>query len=126
MLNLRVYYSETLLSSFLPSSDAPKISAVFFALSDPTRRDMIARLVESTLSIGELAENYESSLPAISKHVQVLADAEIVSIEKSGRNRMVSLQMESLSTAQIWLSTLSDDSLLFDALEAEIEKLSEM
>ncbi len=98
-----------------------QLNLLFFALSDATRRDMLSRLVREDASITALAEHYEASLPAISKHLRVLEDAGLVRIDKAGRSRIVSLEPENLRMAQIWLSTLNDESLIFDQLEAEIE-----
>ena len=52
-----------------------QLSRVFAALADPTRRDMVARLAVGDATVGELAEPYDVSVQAVSKHIKVLADA---------------------------------------------------
>lgn len=106
-------------------SEADPLNRVFFALSDPTRRNMLSRLVAADFAVGELAENYDVSLPAISKHLQVLQDAELVSVTKEGRTRYVRINTDGLADAQIWLSTINDEDTLFDNLESEIERMIE-
>ncbi len=103
--------------------DSAKLNRLFFALSDPSRRDILTRLVNGDALMGDLAKNYEMSLPAISKHVRVLEEAELVSITTQGRSRRLSILAENFQLAQIWLATLSDETVVFDRLEAHIEAL---
>ena len=58
---------------------ADQLSRVFQALADPTRRDMVARLASDDATVGELAEPYQVSMQAISKHLKVLEEAGLVS-----------------------------------------------
>lgn len=58
--------------------DDDGISAVFAALADATRRDIVARLADGDLTVGELADRYDVSVQAVSKHVKVLEDAAVV------------------------------------------------
>jgi len=57
----------------------PRLDAVFFALADPTRRAILARLSQGEASVGELAEPFAMSQPAVSKHLKVLERAGLVS-----------------------------------------------
>ena len=57
---------------------ADQLSKMFAALSDPIRRDMVARLTESDATVGQLAASYDVSLQAVSKHLKVLEDAGLV------------------------------------------------
>jgi DNA-binding transcriptional ArsR family regulator len=56
-----------------------QLSRVFAALGDPTRRDIVARLTQGEATVSELAEPYDMSLQAVSKHLKVLEDAGVVS-----------------------------------------------
>ena len=60
---------------------------MFAALADPTRRDMVARLAVGDATVGELAEPYEVSVQAVSKHIKVLEDAGLVSQSREAQRR---------------------------------------
>lgn len=75
----------------------------FAALSDPTRRAIIARLCESPASVGELAEPFDLALPTLLKHVQVLEKSGLVSSEKSGRVRTCRVEARALRETEDWL-----------------------
>ncbi len=81
------------------------LNATFAALSDPTRRSILARLSLGDLSMNELAEPYEMSLAAVSKHVGVLKAAGLVSQEKLGRVRRCRLNPEPLQAASQWIES---------------------
>jgi DNA-binding transcriptional ArsR family regulator len=98
------------------------LSLGFLVLSDATRRDMLARLVEGELSISELADDYDISLPAISKHIQLMEKAGLVTIEKAGRQKRVKLLLEGFDALQIWLEGLGGSDSFLDRLEARIEE----
>ena len=67
---------------------ADALSRVFSALADPTRRDMVARLSIADATVNELAEPYEVSVQAVSKHLRVLEDAGLVITRRSGREKL--------------------------------------
>lgn len=71
----------------------------FFALSDPTRRAIIARLAQGEATVGELADPFEISAPAISKHLRVLERAGLVQQERVGKTRRCRLNPEPLGDA---------------------------
>ena len=75
------------------------LNDVFFALSDPTRRGILKRVAKNTLSVNEIAEPYEISLAAVSKHIQVLERAELISKEKQGRSYRCRMNFSSLEDA---------------------------
>ncbi|HEY1372899.1 MAG TPA: metalloregulator ArsR/SmtB family transcription factor [Candidatus Binatia bacterium] len=79
------------------------LDATFSALSDPTRRAMLARLARSDASVGELARPFNISLPAVSKHLRVLHGAGLVAREKRGRVHRLSLVPGPLEEAQAWI-----------------------
>jgi DNA-binding transcriptional ArsR family regulator len=81
-----------------------RLDRVFSALSDPTRRAILARLSrESSLSITALAEPFEIKLPAVMKHLDVLADVGLIRRAKAGRTVRVELEAGSLKSAMHWL-----------------------
>ena len=75
----------------------------FFALADPTRRAILARLAEGEASVAELAEPFAMSQPAITKHLQVLERAGLVSASREGRRRPRRLEPAPLAGATAWL-----------------------
>jgi DNA-binding transcriptional ArsR family regulator len=76
---------------------------VFQALSDPTRRTMVERLARRPMSISELAEPFDISAPAVSKHVRVLENAQLISREIHGRVHICRLRGEALAVAISWM-----------------------
>jgi DNA-binding transcriptional ArsR family regulator len=88
--------------------DQAALDGVFGALSDPTRRAIVARLSEGETPLSELAEPFDMSLPAVSKHVRVLVAAGLVAQEKRGRTRFCRLEREPLSAAGGWISSYAD------------------
>jgi DNA-binding transcriptional ArsR family regulator len=82
---------------------ADPLSRVFAALADPTRRDMVARLAVTDATVGELAEPYDVSVQAVSKHLRVLEDAGLVSRSRDAQRRPVHLEAEVLDLMTTWL-----------------------
>jgi DNA-binding transcriptional ArsR family regulator len=81
-----------------------RLNRVFAALSDPTRRAVLARLARGeTLSITSLAEPFEIKLPAVMKHLDVLADVGLIRRAKTGRTVQVEIAPEALKPAAQWL-----------------------
>lgn len=83
---------------------AALIDGVFRALSDPTRRDVVARLSAKPASVSELAAPYRMAMPSFLEHLKVLEASGLVSSEKKGRVRTYSLASERLKVAEDWLS----------------------
>ena len=79
------------------------LNEIFGALADPTRRAILARLALGETSVGELAEPFEMSLPAVSKHLNVLETAGLVQREKQGRVRRCQLDGRPLEAAAGWI-----------------------
>jgi DNA-binding transcriptional ArsR family regulator len=75
----------------------------FGALADPTRRAILIRLAQGEATVGELAEPFDISLPAISRHLKVLEEASLISNERHGKNRRCRLRPEALTAAADWL-----------------------
>jgi DNA-binding transcriptional ArsR family regulator len=81
------------------------LDRTFAALSDPTRRALLARLVEKhSLSVSELAQPFPMSLPAIMKHLDVLSDAGLIAREKTGRTVACRLTAQPMEQAMNWLN----------------------
>jgi DNA-binding transcriptional ArsR family regulator len=80
-----------------------RLDATFQALSDPTRRGMLASLALSEKSIGELGEPFAMSFAGAAKHVKVLEAAGLIARRKAGRRQICTLQAEPLAEAERWL-----------------------
>jgi DNA-binding transcriptional ArsR family regulator len=79
-----------------------RIDLVFAALSDPTRRTIVRRLAEGEATVLELAEPFDISLPAISRHLKVLEQAGLISRSRNGRQRPCQLRPEPLTEIATW------------------------
>ena len=80
-----------------------RLDATFGALSDPTRRAILARLALGEASVNELAEPFEMSQPAISKHLKVLENAGLISRHRDAQKRPCRLEAAALAEADAWL-----------------------
>lgn len=80
-----------------------RLDHTFAALADPTRRAILARLALGEATVGELAEPFAVSLPAISKHIRVLETAELITREKRAQQRVCRLKPDALKTASDWI-----------------------
>ncbi len=77
--------------------------AIFQAIADPTRRRMLSLLRERPLAVGELAQNFRVSRPAISKHLRILEAAGLVVARRRGTARLCTLNAAPLRTVNDWL-----------------------
>ena len=82
---------------------ADQLSRVFSALADPTRRDMVARLAGGDATVNELAEPYDVTLQAVSKHLKVLEEAGLISRGRQAQWRPARLEVAPLATATEWI-----------------------
>jgi DNA-binding transcriptional ArsR family regulator len=80
-----------------------QLSAVFSALADPTRRAILARLADGEASVNELAEPFEMSLPAVSKHLKVLERAGLITRGRNAQWRPCRLEADPLRDVSDWL-----------------------
>jgi DNA-binding transcriptional ArsR family regulator len=80
------------------------IDEVFRALSDPTRRDVLARLSAHSASVSDLAAPYDMALPSFVEHLKVLEHSGLVRSHKAGRVRTYELVPKQLKIAENWLS----------------------
>jgi DNA-binding transcriptional ArsR family regulator len=83
---------------------ADRLSSTLAALADPTRRAILARLALGETSVTELAEPFEMSLPAVSKHLKVLERAGLISRSRAAQSRPCQLETGRLDTAADWIS----------------------
>ena len=79
------------------------LSRVFSALADPIRRDLVARLASGDATVNELAEPYDVSLQAVSRHLKVLEDAGLVSRRREAQRRPVHLEAEVFDLMTKWI-----------------------
>jgi DNA-binding transcriptional ArsR family regulator len=96
-----------------------RLDHAFAALSDPTRRAMLARLSRGHASVSELAQPLRMSLPAVLQHLQALEASGLVRSEKKGRVRTVRLEPGVLSDAEHWLTETRN------AWEAQADRLEQ-
>ena len=80
-----------------------RLSTIFAALADPTRRAILTRLSEGDATVSELAEPFAISLPAVSRHLKVLEHAGLISRSRSAQWRSSSLEAEPLREATAWM-----------------------
>src|SRR5207249_10665755 len=86
------------------SSAADRLGATFAALSDPTRRAILARLARGCTHVGDLAQPFKISAPAVSRHLRVLEQSGLVEREIDARWRICRLRADGLQAAHDWLS----------------------
>ena len=82
---------------------ADPLSRVFAALADPIRRDMVARLADGDATVNELAEPYDVTVQAVSKHLRVLEDAGLVTRRREAQRRPVHLEAEVFDLMTKWI-----------------------
>ena len=101
-----------------------RLSHTFAALADPTRRAILARLIEGETSVTELAQPFAMSLPAVSKHLKVLQKAGLVSRSREAQWRPVKLDAGPLKDVTDWLEPYRQLwEARFDRLEAYLAEL---
>jgi len=82
---------------------ADRLSATFAALADPTRRAILARLVQGEVTVNELAEPFDMTLPAVSKHLKVLEGAGLIARGRDAQRRPCRIEAVPLKEAVEWL-----------------------
>lgn len=80
-----------------------ELDAIFSSLADPTRRDILARVARGELSVGDIAERYDMSFAAISKHLNVMEKARLIIKRREGKKQMVTLAPDALRSADEYL-----------------------
>lgn len=99
------------------------LDTVFAAIADPTRRAILQMLLEDDMAVTDVAEPFEMSLAAISKHLTVLTTAGLISQEKRGRVKWCKLEPDALRDASIWMQSFGQfEAVNLDAFEAFLAK----
>jgi DNA-binding transcriptional ArsR family regulator len=97
---------------------------VFQAIADPTRRSILGLLALQSLTLNAVAENYNISRPAISKHIKVLTECGLVEIKQEGRERYCTARLEKLGEVNDWILQYKQFwEQRLDALEQYLDKL---
>ena len=100
-----------------------RLDTVFAALADPTRRAILAMLLEDDMAVTDVAQPFSMSLAAISKHLAVLSDAGLISREKRGRVIWCKLEPEAMREATVWMRGFGQvDPLDLDDFERFLEQ----
>ena len=98
------------------------LDTVFAALSDPTRRAILSMLLEDDMAVTDVAEPFEMSLAAVSKHLGILTKAGLIAQEKRGRVKWCKLQPDAMKGASIWMQGFGQfEELDMDAFERFLE-----
>ena len=106
------------------ASRTARLNAVFAALADPTRRAIIERLSRSEARVTEVAEPFDMSLNAVSKHIRVLEASGVVERQKKGRDHILSINTHSLDAVDGWIGrTRSYWEKRLDAMERLLREL---
>ena len=82
---------------------ADTLDTTFQALADPTRRAILTMLLEDDMAVTDVAETFEMSLAAISKHLTILTRAGLIQQEKRGRVKWCKLDPDALKAASVWM-----------------------
>lgn len=85
-------------------TQAFNLDSIFGALSDPTRRDILKRVGDVELSVTEIAQPYDLTLAAVSKHLRVLQDAKLVSKRRLGKQQLIKLSPMALKDGAEYLN----------------------
>ncbi len=96
----------------------PSLDAIFAALADPTRRTILTMLLEDDMAVTDVAEPFEMSLAAVSKHLTILTNAGLISQEKCGRVKWCKLEPAAMADAITWIQSFGQlEPVDFDAFE---------
>lgn len=99
-----------------------RLDITFAALSDPTRRTILAMLLEDDMAVTDVAEPFMISLAAISKHLLILSRAGLISQEKRGRVKWCKLEPDAMRDASIWMQGFGQfEAVNLDAFERFLE-----
>ena len=102
------------------------LDTTFAALADPTRRAILSMLLEDDMAVTDVAEPFEMSLAAVSKHLVILTKAGLISQEKRGRVKWCKIEPNAMKESSVWMQSFGQfEELDMDAferfLEAELE-----
>ena len=98
---------------------AHDLDLIFAALGDPTRRAILMMLLEDDMAVTDVAEPFEMSLAAVSKHLSILTRAGLIAQEKRGRVKWCKLEPDALRSASVWMQAFGQmEPVDLDAFEA--------
>jgi DNA-binding transcriptional ArsR family regulator len=101
-----------------------RLDYTFMALADPTRRAILARLAQGEATVTELAEPFNISQPAISKHLKILERAQLISVGQDAQRRPRKLEAQPLAEANAWLERYREAwEMSFERLDSLLEEL---
>ena len=102
---------------------AAPLDTIFAALSDTTRRNILMLLLEDDMAVTDVAEPFEMSLAAISRHLMVLSRAGLISQEKRGRVKWCRLEPDAMRDASVWMQSFGQfEAVNLDAFERFLEQ----
>jgi DNA-binding transcriptional ArsR family regulator len=97
---------------------------VFQAIADPTRREIINLITHKSLNLNAVAENFDMSRPAISKHIKILTECGLIVIKQQGRDRYCEAKLEQLNEVSNWVEQYRKFwNVKLDALEVYLKEL---
>ncbi|MBO9452619.1 winged helix-turn-helix transcriptional regulator [Tropicibacter sp. R16_0] len=100
-----------------------QLDTVFAALADPTRRAILSMLLEDDMAVTDVAEPFEMSLAAISKHLTILTRAGLIAQEKRGRVKWCKLEPDAMRAASVWMQGFGQfEPVNLDAFERFLEE----
>src|SRR6056297_1641525 len=95
-----------------------ELDRVFSALADPTRRQILVMLLEDDMAVTDVADPFDTSLAAISKHLTTLTRAGLITQEKRGRVKWCKLEPDALREASVWMQSFGQfEAINLDAFE---------
>jgi len=98
------------------------LDVTFAALADPTRREILSMLLEDDMAVTDVAEPFEMSLAAISKHLAILTRAGLIAQEKRGRVKWCKLEPDAMRIASVWMQGFGQfEPVNLDAFERFLE-----
>lgn len=98
------------------------LDTTFAALADPTRREILSMLLEDDMAVTDVAEPFEMSLAAVSKHLAILTRAGLIAQEKRGRVKWCKLEPDAMRTASVWMQGFGQfEPVNLDAFERFLE-----
>jgi len=96
-----------------------RLDTTFAALADPTRRAILSMLLEDDMAVTDVADPFDMSLAAISKHLVILTKAGLISQEKRGRVKWCKIEPDAMRDASIWMQGFGQfEAVNLDAFEA--------
>ena len=99
------------------------LNVIFAALADPTRRNILIMLLEDDMAVTDVAEPFDMSLAAVSKHLRVLTRAGLIKQEKRGRVKWCQLEPNALQSANIWMQSFGQyEAINLEAFERFLQK----